>query len=177
MSKGVYTFQGGTERLIELMRNELIESGVDVRIRCDVEKIRVERGKVTGVEVDGRLIPTRTIVSNSNLHSTIFRLIGEDHFDRSFVDQAREVRLNNSSTQVYMAMNPEERLDESTGDLLFSSTAPAFRTDLLLSRDITSRTYSFYYPRTAPRRPTSLPHRLQHQCALRRLGGPQRRGI
>ncbi|MBC7857138.1 MAG: phytoene dehydrogenase, partial [Pirellulaceae bacterium] len=27
---------------------------------------------------------------------------------------------------------------------------PLFRTDLLLSRDITSRTYSFYYPRTRP---------------------------
>jgi phytoene dehydrogenase-like protein len=34
--------------------------------------------------------------------------------------------------------------------LLFSSTAPVFRTDLLLSRNITSRTYSFYYPRTRP---------------------------
>ena len=65
---------------------------------------------------------------------------------RSFVQQANEVRLNNSSTQVYMALKPDERVDESTGDLLFSSTAPAFRTDLLLSRDITSRTYSFYYP-------------------------------
>ncbi len=60
------------------------------------------------------------------------------------------MRLNNSSTQVYMALKPDERIDESTGDLLFSSTAPLFRTELLLSRDITSRTYSFYYPRTRP---------------------------
>src|SRR6185369_223768 len=43
-----------------------------------------------------------------------------------------------------------ESIDESQGDLLFSSTAPVFRTELLLSRDITSRTYSFYYPRTRP---------------------------
>ena len=49
-----------------------------------------------------------------------------------------------------MALNPDERIDESTGDLLFSSTAPLFRTEALLSRDITSRTYSFYYPRTRP---------------------------
>ena len=43
------------------------------------------------------------------------------------------------------------------GDLLFSSTAREFRTDLLLSRDITSRTYSFYYPRTRPQgRPRCL---------------------
>jgi phytoene dehydrogenase-like protein len=49
-----------------------------------------------------------------------------------------------------MALKPEERVEESTGDLLFSSTAPLFRTEMLLSRDITSRTYSFYYPRTRP---------------------------
>jgi hypothetical protein len=49
-----------------------------------------------------------------------------------------------------MALKPGESIDESQGDLLFSSTAPVFQTDMLLSRDITSRTYSFYYPRTRP---------------------------
>ena len=52
-----------------------------------------------------------------------------------------------------MALKPDEEIDESTGDLLFSSTSREFRTDLLLSRDITSRTYSFYYPRTRPHAP------------------------
>jgi hypothetical protein len=49
-----------------------------------------------------------------------------------------------------MALKPGEQIDESTGDLLFSSTAREFRTDLLLSREITSRTFSFYYPRMRP---------------------------
>ena len=49
-----------------------------------------------------------------------------------------------------MALRPGEMIDESCGDLLFSSTAPLFRSEALLSRDITSRTYSFYYPRTRP---------------------------
>jgi phytoene dehydrogenase-like protein len=89
-------------------------------------------------------------VSNANLRLTISQLVGEEHFDRKFVEDARAVRLNNSSTQVYIALKPDERIDEDTGDLLFSSTARHFRTDLLLSRDITSRTYSFYYPRTRP---------------------------
>ena len=56
-----------------------------------------------------------------------------------------------------MALKPDERLEESTGDLLFSSTAREFRTELLLSRKITSRTFSFYYPRTRPQgRPRCL---------------------
>ena len=49
-----------------------------------------------------------------------------------------------------MALKPGIALDERCGDLLFSSTAPLFRTEALLSRDVTSRTYSFYYPRTRP---------------------------
>jgi phytoene dehydrogenase-like protein len=156
MSKGVFTFEGGTDRLIGLMRDEMLKNGVDLRIRCDVEKVHVGGGRVKAVTVNGRTIKTRSVVSNANLKSTIFRLVGEEHFDRSFVDQANAVRLNNSSCQVYMALKPGEALDESCGDLLFSSTAPLFRTESLLSRDVTSRTYSFYYPRTRPGSDRSL---------------------
>ncbi len=150
MSKGVYTFEGGTDRLIRLMHEELLKSGVDVRIRCDVERIMVDGGRVTAVQVNGRTIKTRAIVSNANLKATIFDLVGSQHFDKKFVEDAQAVRLNNSSCQVYMALKPGELIEESHGDLLFSSTAPLFRTESLLSRDVTSRTYSFYYPRTRP---------------------------
>lgn len=157
MSKGVYTFQGGTDRLIQLMRQDLVRNGVDVRIRCPVTKVLTRRGRVTGVEVAGRTIAAGAVVSNANLQRTIFDLLGTEPLTRKFTDAARAVRLNNSSTQVFMALKPGDPLDETTGDLLFSSTAPAFRTDLLLSRDVTSRTFSFYYPRTRPQgRPRSL---------------------
>lgn len=157
MSKGVFTFEGGTDRLIQLMQQELVKSGVDIRIRCDVDKILVQNGRACGVQVNGRTIKARSVISNSNLRSTIFNLVGEENLDSKFVEEARAVRLNNSSTQVYMALKEGEEIEESTGDLLFSSTAPAFRTELLLSRNITSRTYSFYYPRT---RPTGKPRCL-----------------
>lgn len=150
MSKGVFTFEGGTDRLIHLMEADMKKSGVDIRIRCDVEKILVENGRANGVVINGRTIKAGSVISNSNLRGTILDLVGEDKFDAKFVDETKAVRLNNSSTQVYMALKPDDTIPEETGDLLFSSTAPAFRTDLLLSRDITSRTYSFYYPRTRP---------------------------
>lgn len=157
MSKGVFTFQGGTDALITKMGEELKKSGVDTRIRSDCEAIHVDGDKVTGVTVNGRHIKCDAVVSNSNLRSTIFRLVGEDKFSDSFVDEAKAVRLNNSSTQVYMALRPDDPLEESTGDLLFTSTAPTFNTEQLLSRDVTSRTYSMYYPGTRPEgRPQKL---------------------
>lgn len=156
MSKGVFTFEGGTDRLVGLMKDDLIQNGVDLRIRAEVEKIHVENGRACGVTVNGRYIKARSVISNANLKLTIFNLVGEEKFDRDFIDQAKAVRLNNSSCQVYMALRPGEAIDESCGDLLFSSTAPLFRTEALLSRDVTSRTYSFYYPRTRPGSDRSL---------------------
>src|SRR5436305_1821670 len=112
MSKGVFTFEGGTDRLIELMHADLVKSGVDVRIKCDAQQIHAEQGRVTGVTVNGRFIKCRSVVSNSNLKFTIFGLVGEDKFDRQFVEEAQAVRLNNSSTQVYMALKSEEQIEE-----------------------------------------------------------------
>ncbi|MHB8902899.1 MAG: FAD-dependent oxidoreductase, partial [Thermoguttaceae bacterium] len=147
----------GTDKLIGMMDAQMRRSGVDVRIRCDAQRIHVDRGRITGVTVNGRRINCRAVVSNGNLKATIFDLVGPGHFAPDFVRQAEAVRLNNSSTQVYMALKPGIVLDEEDcGDLLFSSTAPAFRTDLLLSRDISSRTYSFYYPKTRPGRDRCL---------------------
>ncbi len=150
MSKGVFVFQGGTDKLVKAMEKEMKANGVDVRINCDVESINVGADGVQSVVINGRTIKAKTVVSNANLRSTIFKLIGEDKFDAGFIDDAKAVRLNNSSTQVYMAMHPDDTVPRETGDLLFSSTAERFQTDLLLSRDITSRTFSFYYPNTRP---------------------------
>ena len=150
MAKGVFIYEGGTDDLVTKMEAELKRNGVDCRIRSDVSQIEVGPRGVTAVVVNGRRIGCGAVISNSNLNATIFQLVGADKFTPDFVDQARQVRLNNSSTQVYMAIKEGVEIDESTGDLLFSSTAPLFRTEALLSRNITSRTFSFYYPRTRP---------------------------
>ncbi|MDR1491683.1 MAG: FAD-dependent oxidoreductase [Planctomycetaceae bacterium] len=151
MSKGVFTFQGGTDLLIKLMREELERNGVVIQTRADVQKITIQNNRVTGVVVDGLEIPAKAALSNANLKATIFDLAGRENFSPDFIAEAEAVRINNSSTQVYIAIKQGETLDEETcGDLLFSSTAPAFRTELLLSRNVTSRTYSFYYPKTRP---------------------------
>lgn len=150
MSKGVFTFKGGTDQLIKQMHTEMKANGVDARINCSVESIDVANGRVQGVTVNGRKIKARAVVSNSNLWSTVFKLVGEENFDQKFVDDARAVRLNSTSTQVYMSVKEGDMIEHSTGDLLFSSTSKEFSTEKLLSKDITSRTFSFYYPDMRP---------------------------
>lgn len=150
MNKGVFIYEGGTDDLVARMKRELQANGVDIRINCGVDRVDVRDGRVAGVRVHGRTIRCRAVVSNANLKTTLTKMLEPQVLDRDYRDRARQVRLNNSSTQVYMALKPGEEIDESSGDLFFTSTASEFRTDLLLSRDITSRTFSFYYPRTRP---------------------------
>ncbi len=150
MHKGVYTFEGGTDKLITLMKDELIRNGVDLRIRTLVEKIEVDpEGKVAGVVVNGRRIGCDAVVSNANIKTTILKMVGEDHFEPKFVEDTKAVRLNSSSCQVYMALKPGERFD-NIGDLLFHSEHSGFDIDAILSRQISSRTFSFYYPEMRP---------------------------
>ena len=151
MQKGVYTFEGGTDALVTKMREELIRNGVDIRIRSLVTKIEVSDDRaVTAVVVNGKRIACRSVVSNANVKSTIENLVGLEHFDRKFVDDAKAVRLNNSSCQVYMALKARESFDSSCGDLLFHSEHKGFDIDAMLSRDVSSRTFSFYSPETRP---------------------------
>jgi phytoene dehydrogenase-like protein len=150
MSKGVYTFQGGTDVLIGQMKDELTKNGVDIRIRCGVEKIELSSDRrVKGVVVNGKRIGCRAIVSNANLKQTIFDLVGTERLDKDFVEEAEAVRLNTSSCQVYIALKPGEEFD-NCGDLLFHSEHRGFDIEAMLSRDVSSRTFSFYYPYTRP---------------------------
>jgi phytoene dehydrogenase-like protein len=156
MSRGVFTFQGGTDRLITLMRAEMERNGVDVRIRTLVEKIEITPDRhVSGVVVNGRRIACRALVSNANLKATILQLVGPANLDPAFVEEARAVRLNNSSCQVYLALKAGEQFDD-VGDLLFHSEHSGFDAEAMLSRTISSRTFSFYYPRTRPGSDRSL---------------------
>lgn len=149
MSKGVFTFEGGTDLLIHMMRDELVKNGVHIRMRHRVKRILVENGRVAAVVANGRTFRTRSVLSNGNLKTTILDLVGRDHFDRDFFDKTEKVRINNSSCQVYIGIREGEEI-ENTGDLFFTSTAPEFQAEAIVSKNVTSRTFSFYYPYTRP---------------------------
>lgn len=152
MSKGVYTFQGGTDKLVGHMKDEMVKNGVDIRIRSQVESIEIGPDRqVTGVVVNGKRVSCGAVVSNANLKQTVFDLVGKENFEPSFVAEAEAVRLNTSSCQVYMALKPGEHF-ENCGDLLFHSEHNGFDADAMLNMDVSSRTFSFYYPYTRPGR-------------------------
>ena len=149
MSKGVYTFQGGTDLVIEMMQEELLKNNVDIRLKSKVDRIVVNNNVCQGVMVDGEVVASKSVLSNGNLIGTIFNLVGEEKFKPAFIEKVKKVRLNTSSCQVYMGIRAGETI-EDIGDLIFYSEAKEFKTDELLSMNTTSRTFSLYYPRLRP---------------------------
>ncbi len=149
MSKGVYTFLGVTDKMLDMMARTLARNGVDCRTACPVERILVDKGKVRGAIVDGNKIACRAVVSNGNLLGTVLDLVGKEHFEPEFLAGFSRVRLSNSSCQVYVGIRKGERL-APIGDLLFTSTHPVFDSEAICAREVTSRTYSVYYPAIRP---------------------------
>ncbi len=159
MSKGVFTFQGGTDTLIKKMVAELQKNGCEVRKCALVEGIDVDARKVIAVRVRSQntgneIFPARTIrckavLSNANVRSTIEKLVGEDKFDPDFVKEVKAVRNNTSSCQVYMGIRKGESIP-NIGDLIFTSRAPEYSIDELTSIKTSSHTFSIYYPETRP---------------------------
>jgi len=149
MDKGVFTYQGGTDDLIKKMKKELIKNGVDIRTHCLVEKIHTEGKKVKGVKINGKDIGCQSVLSNSNILNTIHNLVGDENFNPEFIKEVEKVRLNDSSCQVYIGIKKGEKID-NVGDLLFTSVANEYNTEKILDRQVTSRTFSFYYPEMRP---------------------------
>ena len=153
MSKGVYTFQGGTDVLIKKMAGELAKNGVELRKHVVVEKIVTEdregRKQVVGVVANGRTIRCDAVLSNSNIKNTVLRIAGEENFTPEFVTQTKAVRVNTSSCQVYLGIRKGETLPH-IGDLVFTSDEPKFSSEKLVDLHTTSRTFSMYYPDTRP---------------------------
>jgi phytoene dehydrogenase-like protein len=149
MANGCWIYQGGTDKLIKLMKAEMVKNGVDIRIMADVKKILVEDGKAAGVVVNDREIRSKVVISNANLLQTVHQLVGDENFSPEFIKEANAVRLNNSSTQVYLGLAEGVEIPD-IGDLLFTSDHPTYCPKALLAQPATSRTFSVYYPSIRP---------------------------
>ena len=149
MSKGVFTFTGGTDGLIKDMRAVLASNGVDMFNRVRVDEVVVEGGATRGVRVGDRVIAADIVLSNANVKTTAEQLVGEEHFDPEWLAGLRNVRLNTSSCQVYMGLREGESLPW-VSDLFFTSTRPTFDSAALCDLHGESRTFSFYYPKGRP---------------------------
>ncbi len=76
--EGGYYPIGGAAEIYKNMIETLNDNGGKVFIRAEVEEIVTERKRVTGVRVNGTLIPAKRVISNAGTHNTFRHLLKEN---------------------------------------------------------------------------------------------------
>jgi phytoene dehydrogenase-like protein len=91
LNPGTLFCKSGIGRIAEAYAYAVEAHGSKVLMRTRVEKIAVERGKVTGVVTDKGTFHAPIVISNAGLQPTVLKLVGEEHFDLSYVNYVKEL--------------------------------------------------------------------------------------
>ncbi len=83
--------KGGFGRLAGAYAEAVTAYGGKVMMRTRVEKVLVDQGKVTGVVTNKGTFYAPIIVSNAGIQPTVLKLVGEEHFDRSYVNYVKDL--------------------------------------------------------------------------------------
>jgi len=83
---------GGCGRVVDVLEQALKANGGELRTNARVSRIMIENGEVTGVATqDGEEFKTDIVISNAGIHPTILKLVGENHFDKSYTSYVRNL--------------------------------------------------------------------------------------
>jgi prolycopene isomerase len=77
--------KGGIGRVAETYAAAVEEHGGKYVTKARVQKILVENGAVVGVATDDGTFRAPIVVSNVGIQPTVLKLVGEEHFDESYV--------------------------------------------------------------------------------------------
>jgi phytoene dehydrogenase-like protein len=105
--RGAFYPEGGSQviaaRLIEVIRAH----GGEVRTHEPVARVRVERGRVTGVTLarTAATIDAPVVVSNADLKRTIGELVGDQYFSPATVERVHGYRMSLPLFVVYLGVD------------------------------------------------------------------------
>jgi prolycopene isomerase len=118
---GLYSSAGGIGRVAELFADSVEENGSRVIYRARVRSIDVEDGRVIGVTTGHGRFFAPIVISNAGLQPTVLRLVGEQHFDKSYVNYVKDLVPSWGMTGVRYFLDTE--LLEEPYSLIFSGQA------------------------------------------------------
>jgi prolycopene isomerase len=97
--------QGGYQRMFDNIAAAFKANGGEVQTRSKVERIIVEDSRVTGVATSDRIFKATIVISNAGIHPTVFKLVGEEHFDKSYVGYVRDLLPSLGFTSIRYILN------------------------------------------------------------------------
>ena len=72
----------------------------------NVNRIVVSEGKVKGVELsDGKVLEAPLVISNAGIRTTVLDLVGEEHFEKSYVNYVKGLKPSWSALVLHIALS------------------------------------------------------------------------
>ncbi len=93
-------YKGGFGMLTTVMAREFERNGGTIVTGARVERILVDNGAVTGVQTAKGDFSAPVVVSSAGIQPTVLKLVGEEHFDKGYVDYVRALVPGWSFTSV-----------------------------------------------------------------------------
>ena len=98
-------YKGGFATLANVLIREFEKNGGTLIRNTKVDRIRVEDGAVTGVITPKGTFNAPVVVSSAGLQPTVLKLVGEEHFDRSYVNYVKGLAPGWGFTSVRYFLN------------------------------------------------------------------------
>ncbi|MDM8000870.1 MAG: NAD(P)/FAD-dependent oxidoreductase [Dehalococcoidia bacterium] len=83
--------RGGYFKLVNDLADALKANGGEIKLNARVQKIIVEDGRVAGVATKQDVFKAPIVVSNAGIQPTVLKLVGEEHFDKSYVNYVKSI--------------------------------------------------------------------------------------
>jgi prolycopene isomerase len=83
--------RGGYGRIIDDVLDVFKANGGELLTKARVESITVEEGRATGVATKDKVFQAPIVVSNAGLQPTVLKLVGEEHFDKSYLGYVKDM--------------------------------------------------------------------------------------
>lgn len=97
--------KGGYGRMSEDFAQVVKDCGSEVKTRARVERILIEDGRAAGVITDSAVYKAPIVVSNAGLQPTVLKLVGEQHFDKSYVSYVKSLLPSNGFTGCHWVLS------------------------------------------------------------------------
>ena len=103
---GAFYPEGGGQMIAARLVEAIRAYGGEVRMRAPVARVRIDKGRVTGVTLaKGGEIDAPIVVSNADLKRTVHDLVGEQHFGADTVERVRAYRMSLPLFVVYLGLD------------------------------------------------------------------------
>jgi phytoene dehydrogenase-like protein len=96
---------GGVNALADALQEKARELSVEIRTDAAVERIIVDNGRVTGVQVNGELVDSFRVLSSLGARTTMLGLTGAEHFETEALRRVRHVRAEGNVARLHLALD------------------------------------------------------------------------